>query len=191
MTLSIINDDIIMYIMNYLSDRDKIIFSSVNRFMRFFLDKLYYTEPHHYDVIKKLHYLERFKRIIYRFDNKSIPSIITDLIIKCSNIKNLVIPQHIIQITVCRCLYNKIDCNQIKIILDNKICKCKCFPRNDNNKFYGGAFYRISNNSPGDKFISVDDKDKSKIKYYDNNHQKYLKNIPKNNKSIKKNNYRY
>ncbi|QGR54356.1 f-box repeat-containing protein [Moumouvirus maliensis] len=189
MNLSILNDDIIMYIMNYLSDRDKIIFGSINRYMRFFLDKLYYTELRDYEVIKKLHYLERFKRIIYKFKNKPIPNIVTDLIIKCSNVKNLIIPPHIIQIIVCECLYYKIDCGEIKIIINNKICKCKCFPRND--KFYGGAFYRISNNSPRDKFISVDDKDKPKIKHYDKNHHRYYNNIPKNNKSIKRNHCRY
>ncbi|AQN68750.1 hypothetical protein [Saudi moumouvirus] len=185
-----LNDDIIMYIMNYLSDRDKIIFGSINRHMRFFLDKLYYTEPHHYEVIKNLNYLTRFKRIIYKFDNKPIPVIITDLIIKCSVIKNIIIPSHIIQVIVCRCLYDKIRHHKTNIVVNNKISKCNNFTRN-NNKFHGGIFNLISNSSPQDKFITNDNKAKSKIKHHDKNHHKYIKNIPKNNKSTTKNPYRY
>lgn len=47
-----LNDDIILEIMSYLSDKDKIMFASVNRTMRFFLDKLYYTELHNYSTLR-------------------------------------------------------------------------------------------------------------------------------------------
>ncbi|AGD93066.1 putative F-box and FNIP repeat-containing protein [Megavirus lba] len=191
------NDDVIMNIMNYLSDRDKIIFASINHNMRFFLDKSYYTELHNYEYVKKLDYVERFKRVSYKISNGSnilIPNIVTDLIIKCGYYNNLIIPTHIIHITVCDCMCSKmkyiID-QRIKITINNQLSKCNNFPRYD--KRFDGALTLLAANSYQDPYITIDtDKPKILLKNKYNcsrNHNQYFKNTNKYNKRIQKYNY--
>ncbi|AEX62162.1 putative F-box and FNIP repeat-containing protein [Megavirus vitis] len=192
-----LNDDIIMNIMNYLSDRDKIIFASINHNMRFFLDKSYYTELYNYEHVKKLDYVERFKRVSYKLSNgsnKSIPKIVTDLIIKCGHYNNLVIPTHIKYLTVCDCMCSKIKSvinGKIKITIDNQLSKCNNFPRY--NRKFGGALMQLANNSYQDPYIIIDtEKPKILLKNKYNcsrNRNQYFKNTNRYNKRIQKYNY--
>ncbi|ANB51140.1 hypothetical protein [Powai lake megavirus] len=190
-----LNDDVIMNIMNYLSDKDKIIFASINHDMRFFLDKLCYTELHNYEYVKKLYYVECFKRVLYKLSNESnilIPNLITDLIIKCGCYNNLSIPQHVKYLTVCDCVYNKMKYTidqGIKININNQLSKCNNFPRYD--KRFGGALTLLAVNSYQDPYIIIDT-EKPKILFknkYNNPRNKYFQNNHRYSKRIKKYNY--
>ncbi|BCS83665.1 F-box and FNIP repeat-containing protein [Cotonvirus japonicus] len=182
--------------MNFLSDRDKIIFASVNHTMRFFLNKLHYIELHNYEYVKKLYYFECFNRVSHKLSNEPIPKIVTDLIIKCGYNKPLTPPQHIKHITVCGCVRGEIKVpfnNKIIIKTNNKLCKCNYFPRNDNKNHYFGALYELTNNSAQDPHINVDvskSKNSRKIKY--NSPKKYnkIENVSKYTKCVR-NHYKY
>ncbi|AFX92266.1 putative F-box and FNIP repeat-containing protein [Megavirus courdo11] len=75
----VLNDDVIMYILEYLNDMDKIRFLSVDLRLHNFINYIWFNEIYDYILIKGLPYLDRFKYIKYETNTINIPKRITHL----------------------------------------------------------------------------------------------------------------
>lgn len=72
-------DDVILEIMNLLSDTDKINFMySCSRFY-YFIDLVYYNDIYDYYKIQNISFIDKFKKIRYLAVTDSIPSVVTHL----------------------------------------------------------------------------------------------------------------
>ncbi|AEX61326.1 putative F-box and FNIP repeat-containing protein [Megavirus courdo7] len=100
-SFDILNDDIIIYILEYLNDMDKIKFLSVNLRLHSFINNIWFNEIYDYKLIRRLPYLDRFKYIRYKTSSIKIPNNITHLIFGRNfdqNIKNC-IPNSVTRLT--------------------------------------------------------------------------------------------
>ncbi|AVG45964.1 F-box and FNIP repeat-containing [Acanthamoeba polyphaga mimivirus] len=81
MSLSnILNDDVIMCILEYLNDIDKMNFLSVDLRLHSFVNHIWFNGIYDYKLIRELPYLDRFKHIKYETNIINIPKCITHLI---------------------------------------------------------------------------------------------------------------
>ena len=74
-----LNYDIILYIIEFLDDRDKIIFTSIEKEMNLLKYHIKFHNKYEYDKIKHLSFIKNFKEIHYLSDNINIPNYITHL----------------------------------------------------------------------------------------------------------------
>ncbi|AEQ33042.1 FNIP repeat protein [Megavirus chiliensis] len=81
-SFDILNDDVIMYILEYLNDMDKIRFLSVDSKLHGFINNTWFNEIYDYKLIIKLSYLDRFKYIKFETNSTNIPKRITHLTFK-------------------------------------------------------------------------------------------------------------
>ncbi|BCS82686.1 putative F-box and FNIP repeat-containing protein [Cotonvirus japonicus] len=79
MELDDVYDDVIFYILEYLTDQEKIIFFSVNKKFNKFKYEIYFYTEYDYDKIKNLPYYNRFKQIKFT-GTENIPIETTNLI---------------------------------------------------------------------------------------------------------------
>ncbi|AKI79899.1 hypothetical protein [Niemeyer virus] len=74
--------ELLVIIINLLSDLDKIKFMTTCSRLYYFIDKIHYINIYDYNKICHLNFIDRFKRIRFHAVNSdSIPSIVTDLIL--------------------------------------------------------------------------------------------------------------
>nr|WBF70430.1 hypothetical protein [Megavirus caiporensis] len=70
--IDILNTDVMMYILDYLKDDDKMNFMMTCKEYYDLRSNINYTNLYEYNIIKKLPFSNRFKRLVYRdkiFDN--------------------------------------------------------------------------------------------------------------------------
>ncbi|AEX61325.1 putative F-box and FNIP repeat-containing protein [Megavirus courdo7] len=60
-SFDILNDDVIMYILEYMDDMDKLNFLSVDLRLRGFINNIWFNDVYDYKLIKDLPYFNRFK----------------------------------------------------------------------------------------------------------------------------------
>lgn len=72
-------DDVIINIMEFLSDKDKINLLFLNKRILELMDKIHYNDFYQYDKIKHLSFYHRFKKISYIAINDNIPDEVTHL----------------------------------------------------------------------------------------------------------------
>ncbi|AKI79898.1 putative F-box protein [Niemeyer virus] len=72
-------DELLVLIIEHLSDHDKVKFMTTCSRLYHFIDKVNYENIYDYNKIYHLEFTKRFKRIRFHAVNESIPSIITDL----------------------------------------------------------------------------------------------------------------
>ncbi|AGD92011.1 putative F-box and FNIP repeat-containing protein [Megavirus lba] len=78
-SFDILNDDVIMCILEYLNDFDKMNFLSINIKLYNFINNIWFYGVYDYKLIKELPYLERFKYVEYESNSKIIPNYVTHL----------------------------------------------------------------------------------------------------------------
>ncbi|AUV58181.1 F-box and FNIP repeat-containing protein, partial [Bandra megavirus] len=100
-SFDILNDDVIMCILEYLNDVNKIRFLSVNTRLHGFINYIRFNGIYNYKLIKGLPYLDKFRHIKYETSSINIPKCITHLTFKDNfnqNIKDC-IPNSITHLT--------------------------------------------------------------------------------------------
>ncbi|AGD93010.1 putative F-box and FNIP repeat-containing protein [Megavirus lba] len=78
----ILNHDVILYIFDYLSDKEKLNLCLVNKNLRQYINNIYFGGTYDYNKIKCLYYYSRFKNITYKTNTRNIPKEITHLTFK-------------------------------------------------------------------------------------------------------------
>ena len=73
------NHDIILYIIEFLNDKDKIIFTSIEKEMNLLKYHVKFYNKYQYDKIKHLSFIKNFKEIQYLSGDTNIPNNITHL----------------------------------------------------------------------------------------------------------------
>ncbi len=113
--INYLNHDVLLLIFDLLSDRDKIRFTMINRFMSQYINYIIYTDLHEYERVRFLPFKNNFRRLSFRPRYDIIPPIITDLIIGKDYIGSLenAIPNSVKKLTIDYGVYQK-----IKIIYD-------------------------------------------------------------------------
>ena len=74
-----LNYDTILYIIEFLNDRDKIIFTSIEKEMNLLKYHIKFHNKYEYDKIKHLLFIKNFKEIHYLSNDTNIPNYITHL----------------------------------------------------------------------------------------------------------------
>ncbi|QGR53577.1 fnip repeat-containing protein [Moumouvirus maliensis] len=77
--INTLNPDVILYIFDHLSDKDKIMICSTNKYFREYLEHIQFYGLYDYNKIKNLSYYARFRYIEYMVDNINISKGITHL----------------------------------------------------------------------------------------------------------------
>nr|QZX42895.2 F-box and FNIP repeat domain containing protein [Mimivirus sp.] len=97
--LDILNTDVIMYVMDYLGDYDKMNLMKTCREYYNLRDCIKYTNWYKYECIKNLHFIDKFKRLIHKgyYPNNNI---LSNKSIKEYTVKNTldIIPNDIIHL---------------------------------------------------------------------------------------------
>ncbi|AZL89944.1 F-box and FNIP repeat-containing protein [Megavirus baoshan] len=78
-SFDILNNDVIIYILEYLNDMDKISFLSVNSRLYSLINNVWFNGIYNYRLIKGLPYINRFKYIKYKTVSINIPDSVTHL----------------------------------------------------------------------------------------------------------------
>ena len=71
--LELLHKDIIVYLLSFLSDHEKLIFMSVNKSMNSYKFIIKYDQIHDYEKIKSLSFYKNFNKIKYQANSNKIP----------------------------------------------------------------------------------------------------------------------
>ncbi|AEX61128.1 putative F-box and FNIP repeat-containing protein [Megavirus courdo7] len=107
--INYLNHDVLLLIFDLLSDRDKIRFTMINRFMSQYINYIIYTDLHEYERIRFLPFKNNFRRLSFKPRYDIIPPIITDLIIGKDYVGSLknAIPNSVKKLTIDYGVYQK------------------------------------------------------------------------------------
>ncbi|QGR53579.1 fnip repeat-containing protein [Moumouvirus maliensis] len=77
--INILNLDVVLYMVKFLSDKEKLIFCSTNKYFRELLDYIKFDDLYEYDQIKDLPFITKFKKISYKSHDVYVPKYVTYL----------------------------------------------------------------------------------------------------------------
>ncbi|AQN68646.1 hypothetical protein [Saudi moumouvirus] len=108
--MNVLCDDIWLIIILLINDKDKTNLFSTCKYLRYFRDKIYYTDIHDYRRVLYLPFYNKFKLLCYTAETPIIPNGIKYLTIAnnfCGNLKN--IPSSVEVITIDYSIYNRFE----------------------------------------------------------------------------------
>ncbi|AVL95156.1 hypothetical protein ma769 [Moumouvirus australiensis] len=106
----ILCDDIWWIVILLINDKDKINLFSTCKYLKYFRDKVYYTDTHNYRKILYLPFFNNFTSLSFIAETPVIPNGIKYLTISNNFRGSLkIIPSSVIKITIDHCIYDKFE----------------------------------------------------------------------------------